>query len=285
MTKSEQHLRHLVFDKLIDIPIYQLKNISTEEFKHFLSEYYDGLTKNNLTGRKTIGFASRTFYRKYRNLSTLSAIVILFFILIIIKLLFFQLTVIGIFLFLLLAFLFSVHVMNFAIWHLDIESQSNIVVSKLIEINKSIYGFRTNRPRHINKKANEIVREIIENEISRLDYKRGQKGQIAFASFMFALFFSCMYVYIMGDSLNDEIIWIANFLGFGDFDLVKNLNTQEVALALFTFAGLFMSYRIESDLEKKRLTLKESLAKIEEQSSKRSNYLKNIYNRISSWFF
>ena len=50
MAKSEQQLRHLVFDKLIDIPIYQLENISREEFKHFLGEYYNGLTLS--TGQK-----------------------------------------------------------------------------------------------------------------------------------------------------------------------------------------------------------------------------------------
>ena len=79
-----------------------------------------------------------------------------------------------------------------------------------------------------------------------------------------------MYVYIIGDSLNDNIIWAANFLGFGDFEAVKNLTTQTIVFSMFPFELALLGFVFTLGLEKRCEYLKDSLAKMRTQSNTNS---------------
>ena len=285
LTITEQKLRNLTFNKLIDNPAYRVEDIPKKDLIQLVYNCSNNSIVSHHKHWKIFHFAFKQFYKKYRNRYISLIIVLSFFIAFISKIIASKVIVITAFSMLIFCLFYPFHTIYFAERYLYIEGQTFFLVKKLEKINKKARGFKSNTLRNINRISDKILQEIIEDEISSLDRRRGQKGEIAFISFIFALFLSWGYAYIIGDSLNDWIVWIANNSGFKDFDSIKNLTTQTIVLSLFAIGGLFMAFAIESNIEKRRSILDESLIEIKERSSKSYNPLKNIHNWISNRFF
>ena len=285
MTISEQKLRNMTFSKLIDVPAYQVEGIHKEDLIRLVYDCSSSSIASYQKYWKILCFAFKQFYKRYRNRYTLLIIVLSFLIAIISKIIASKVTAITVFSMLVFYLFYPLHTFYFIGRYLYIDSQAFFHIRKLEKINKKAHVFKSNRSLSVDRKSDEILQEIIENEMSKLDRKRGQKGGIAFISFLFALFLSWAYAYIIGDSLNNWILWIANNTGFEDFEPIKNLTTEIIVSSLFFVGGLFMAYKIETNIEKRRSSLNESLLEIKERSSRSFTPFKNIHNWIYNQFF
>ncbi|MGL6338526.1 MAG: hypothetical protein ACRC80_05215, partial [Waterburya sp.] len=110
-------------------------------------------------------------------------------------------------------------------------------------------------------KLYELLKNIIQDDISGLDY---DWKKINVLSIYFAFCLSFLIVYITGNDFPEGIKWIANLLGFEDFELIKKLNRETFAtLVLFPTGLAFSRDIVISSLKNKNKLLRRSLVIVE----------------------
>ena len=265
MTTTEQQLRDITFNKLIELPAYKFKSKYQAEIKH-LYRGFNNKTRNSHNRWKKFWFTLNSFYNKHWHPYALAITIISFAIASFDKPINSQISIVKVSSGLIFLLFCIIHMFWFAFWYIDIDSYFSLINRKIKRINKKVFGFKNNRQKALERRADEI----------NLDYT--WKG-IALPSFVYALLMSLGYVRIFEDSLNDKIIWAANEIGFRDFDFIKNLTTQTIVEFVFSFAILLCSFIIILSLKKRRECLEDSLREVNHRLDKRS-----LPAKIFSWF-
>ena len=266
MTIIEQQLHNMTFNKLIKLPAYEFKSKYREEIK-YMYKGFSNTTRNGYNRWQIFWLALKSFYNRYQNLCVLAIIIISLAIALFDKAITSQISIVRVFSFLVFVVSFVIHIAQFEVWCSYVQGYFSLINRKLKRINKKVSGFRNNRQRALDRRANEIIKEIIEEDKSNLDYTWKQSSLV---NFVFALYISLAYVYIIGDSLNYQIISAANIIGFEDFDFIRNLTTQTIVFSLFPFEMLLSNFVIISSLKKRRECLEDSLTEVNKALIKRS---------------
>jgi|GEM_PF-2787508 len=280
-TETEKLLRDTIFTKLVDFPAYYFKHIPPDKLQSLV---YDCSKQSRHREWRIFYFAYKQFYKKHRHKYTLVFILASLLISIASKIIANKLTIIGTFALLIFSIFYPFHAVKFLNWYSDTHHTSSLLVSKLITINKKVIGFNSKKKKNLERMADKIFRQLIQDEIKFLDYQRAQKGKITFKVFLFASFSSWAYAYIIGDSLNSYIVRIAEYMGFGDFSQIKALTTETIVLSVFSVSAIFMAHKIESYIEKRRSMLEDIIVEIDKKSNQQSNLLKKSLDQISDWF-
>ena len=158
------------------------------------------------------------------------------------------------------------------VYYSNINSTFSIINSRLKYIEECIVDFRYFIEYDLHKKANIILKNIIEEDISRIDdaWKKNDIYHIVFALLTYII-----VAYMSGDILIEGIKWIANILGFENFESIKELNLETLLVfLLFSSLGIrigtgLSKYIINSGSEQRKKKLNRSLAIVE-------NYLEKL---------
>ena len=286
MKRRKQQLRNIALAKLIDIEVDKIKGKHQKEFKKYAPTLFDNSQINNARKYwRIFCFALKSFHNRYRHRCTLLIAIISLVIAALDRAITSpQASTIRIYLFLVSCCSFVIYIALFNIWYSDVQENFASIMKRLKKIESKINSLNINIWSNLNWVADKFIREIIEDEILSLADKW---KQIGFVSFLSALFISLMYVYLIGDSLNENIIWAANNMGFKDFDAIKNLTTQTIVFSMFPLEIALLGLILTLSLEKRREYLKDLLAKIRIYSNRRSLSTKiysGVYNQFRNLF-
>ena len=282
MNKSEEQLRWMVFHNLMALPAYKLKNEQRRISHEYTYTELNKLIKNRSLRRSDIanhdyGMSNETksiseIYQRPNKLKILRLSIRLFankykllFLIAILSYIFaffvrannFILVLIGVICFFAFYLSFLVSTIKFVEWYTYVDSTFSLINRTLVNIEDYINSFKNISKDSLDIKANLITASIIKNEIEGLKY---DLKRLDIYYLLIALFLSWLFVYVFGDTFIDEIIWLANILNFGDFEVIQNLTTETfIFLALIPFGTLLARYVVVSGLKQRDKRLRQSL--------------------------
>ena len=295
MQNIKEQLQYLILNNLMSLPAYKLN----KQYKAILKEYtYSRLSKlikknnfkdnwelnnNKDNSHKSIGhiyqrpskleiflIAVKSFQGKY---TKLGLVVVASFILALLTRVDNRiLGTIGILS--LLVFLLSSleYCTNFNICWMSAENTFSFINRQIDNIDE--YINHTENIKNINEKnldmiSNMIVKDIINDEISGLNYDLWKKDIF---SFVFAIIISLLYVYLLGNTFVAPIQWIANVLNFSDFEFIKKINLELLIFTIIFPLGFKSgNYIYISSLKDRNKRLRQSLRIVENRIQEREN--------------
>ncbi len=169
----------------------------------------------------------------------------------------------GILIFSLFLLIYSI---QFSMFYSDVQNTFSKINRILDDVNDYIFNFADIDETNLEKKVYKILKHIIEDDISSLDY---EWKKIHIFNILFAFILSFLCVYISGDILVQGIKLIADHLSFGDFDLIEELNEEKLATFILFPIGIAISKdTVISCLKKRNQRLRQSLVIVENRLEK-----------------
>lgn len=279
MNKSEEQFLDIVFNNLMSLPAYRLKNKYREIFQQFAYTELNKLIKNqSLTTSlmmrnnykinnqfisevykrpnkwERVLFSFRTLPNIYKLTGWMAIISFLFsFLIKSSNLLLILIGVICSLIFLVSSFIYW---MNLSFWDFYVEGTFFTIETRLDDIKEYIRNFGDINEKNLHRRANKITISIINNDLSILKYRL---RKIDSFNIVFAVSITVVAVYVLGDSFIDDIKWIANNLNFGDFKYIKELDIQKFTASIFGIGIVLGRGIMISALEQKEKDLNKSM--------------------------
>ena len=296
MDHTKEQLRPIVFKNLMRLPAYKLKDTQQKVFREYELAELNRLIKNKklrksdveseeyeLTNEsilkpqkynqlKILLLAVNLFNSKYKRLAFIA--IVSFALGWFVKANNLYLIIFDLICFLSFIFSFLICVIQFGMWYSYVESTFSLINRNLNNIEDYINDFESINESDLQAKARIITENIVNTEISGLTY---DLRRFDLFNILFAFFLSWLFVYIVGDTFIDEIKWIAKILKVGDFEVIKNLNTETFVFLILIPVGINLSkYIIISGLKERNKRLQKSIVII------KSSIKSNIVNTVST---
>lgn len=266
MNGSEKKLFNIVLKKLMNLPAYKLSN----KYREILKEYQDANSNKKIekyqrpNQLKILWFSFNSLSNTDKIVGSIAIISFVcgFFI----KASNPQLILLDIICVLVFILSFLIFCVRAYEYYFHINSTFSIINSRLKRIEECIADFRYFVEKDLRKKANLIIKSIIEEDISSIDdaWKKNDIYHILFALLMYFI-----VIYMSGDILIEAIKWIANILGFENFKSIKELNLEALLIfLLFSSLGIrigtsLSKYILNSGSEQRKIKLNRSLKIVE----------------------
>ncbi|MDJ0598190.1 MAG: hypothetical protein QNJ37_05045 [Crocosphaera sp.] len=283
MKHRQEQLFDLVFRNLMSLPAYKLKNQYQKIFEQYIrTEFRKAIRKQEVEEHSLISRNNRInqsiidIYQKPNRLQMIwfsflwlpnrdkqifLFSIISFFISFLVRNSNLWLILFGGVSLLIFQLSFTIFGIRFGTFYSFVEGtfyQIDIIFDKIKDY---VFNLRNIDDNNLNIEADEIIKNIIEDDMLSLDYdwKKINVFIIVFASVI-----SFLVVYISGDSLVIAIQYIANMLNFGDFELIKNLDSEKLATFILFPIGLALGKdTFMAGLKQRHKRLKQSLDIIE----------------------
>lgn len=275
-----EQLRQIVFENLMRLPAYKLKDTQQRVYREYEladlnrliknkklrksdveSKEYDVscksiLRKQKYNQLKILLLSVKLFNNKYKRLALIA--IVSFALGWFVKANNLYLIVIDLICFFTFTSLFLICIVQFGLWYSYVESSFSLINRNFNNIEDYINSFKAIDERNLQTKAHMITENIVSTEISGLIY---DLRRFDIFNILFAFFLSWLFVYIFGNTVIDEIKWIASKLNFGDFEVIKNLNIETFVFLILIPVGIPLSkYIIISGLKERNKRLQQSIA-------------------------
>lgn len=296
MDRTKEQLRQIVFENLMRLPAYKLKDTQQKIFREYeladlnrliknerLQKYnvenkkYDSVNKTITKYKKhnwlnTFLLSLRLLDNRYKLLALIAVVSYIFAFLVRVNNL--HLILIGFGCFFIFIFSFLVSAIQFSLWYSYVNSTFSLINRNIDDVEDYINAFESINESSLQVKAHMITENIVTTEISGLSY---DLRRFDIFNILFAFFLSWLFVYIFGNTFIEEIQWIANFFNFGNFEVIKNLNTETFVFLILIPVGIPLSkYIIVSGLKERHKRLQQSIVIVK-------NFIKtDIVNTVST---
>jgi hypothetical protein len=160
----------------------------------------------------------------------------------------------------LLIFLYSflIYGLRLNLWIQNVQITFSILRKVLNNIYSYIDAIGEIDEEKLHNKVEMISKNIIEDELSSLSYR---SKRVNVFNLVFAFLISFIVVYISGNTFIIYTKWIAEHLGFGDFEFIKKLSMESFAIfILFPISVALSRDVVISGLQQRNQDLRQSLA-------------------------
>ncbi len=278
MDYRQEQLFDLVFRGLMSLPAYQLKNQYKKIFEQYIrTEFRKAIRKQEVEEHSLISRNNRInqsiidIYQKPNRLQMLwfsflwlpnrdkkigVVSIISLFISFLVRTSNFWLILFGVICLLIFQLSFTIFGIRFGTFYSFVKGTFYQIDTIINKSKNYVLNHRNIDYNNLNIEANKITKNIIEDDIAGLDYD-WKKINLPVILFAFSLSFST--VYISGDSLVIAIKYIANMLHFENFELIKNLNREQLAFILFPVGLALGKDIVITGLKQRHERLKQSL--------------------------
>ena len=284
MNKSEKKLFDITLSNLMNLPAYRLN----DKYRNIFREYIYGEFKKSIRKKdieeypeenhyqentiefisdiyqkpnqwKILWFSFNSLPNKDKRTGWIAIIFLAFAVLVRVSNP--LLILFGFFCLLVFVFSFLIYGIQFSMWYSYVNSTFSIINTILDDIKDYIVNFGNLNKGNLYLRGHIILKNIIEDEISGLDY---DWKKINLFNILFAFFMTFLFVYILGDSSVKIVKWIANIFNFGNFELIQDLNLEKLAFFILFPIGIAISKDLViSGLKQRNKRLRSSLVIVE----------------------